>query len=310
MGITDDTDILTDDGWLNISHLTLDHNVATLNPLTKVLEFHKPLILFNYTNISPMYNIVNENVNIHMTLSHPLYASPDNTSWLLTNGSFLMNQTPQFFLTSNLINKMPIIPIYTFTGSNITLSMNKWLQFLGLYLRFGSVDNEQIKQISIDYVSVNSLSYIITNINKELNNGVQFKLISHKTVNGVPTTKIQLPDYAFTNLSEVVPSWCYRLASSQLNILQVNGLVPNSVLPDGKYSSKNKALIDSLQIIYLLANKPQIIQQTQDGSYYLVNQTQLTNSSQFVSNLVGYVYELSVPNFVFMARCHNKPFLL
>ena len=310
MGITEDTDILTDHGWVNISHLTKDNQVATLNPLTKVLEFHKPLILFNYTNISPMYNIVNENVDVCMTLSHPLYASPDNISWVLTNGSYLMNQESQINLTSAFINKAATVVSYTFTGSTVSLSMNKWLQFLGLYLRFGSVCNDQKRLISVNYVSVNSLSYIITNINKELTNGLQFKLVSHKIVNGVPVSIIKLPDYVFADLADVVPSWCYRLGSAQLNILQVNGLVPDNKLPNGHYSSPNKALIDCLQVIYLLTNKPQIIKQAQDGSYYLVSQTQLTNSGQFVSNLVGYVYELSVPNFVFMARRHNKPILL
>jgi hypothetical protein len=190
--------------------------------------------------------------------------------------------------------------------------MNKWLQFLGLYLRFGSVGDDQKKQINVNYVSTNSLSFIITNINSELTDGSQFRLVSSSIVNGLRISIIQLPDYAFAELSNLssVPTWCYKLGPAQLNVLQVNGLVPDSRFPNGFYSNTNKALMDSLQVIYLLANKPRIVKQAQDGSYYLDSQTQITNSGQFASNLVGYVYELSVPNFVFMARRNGKPVLL
>jgi hypothetical protein len=309
MGITDDHDILTDQGWINISHLTKDHFVATLNPLTKVLEFNKPFILYNYTNISPMYNIVDDNIDLCMTMAHPLYASPNNTKWSLTNGSYLSNQTTPFYLTSNLQNKATTISTYQFANGP-SLTMNKWLQFMGLFLRFGKITNTTTQLISINYVSTNSLSYIITNINSELTDGSQFKLISHSIVDGVSVTIVKIPSYALADLmalNGIVPAWCYRLGGAQLNILQVNGIVPDTKLPNGIYSTKNKALIDSLQIIYLLANKPRIIQPSTDGSYSLVTQSQPSIASQFISSLVGYVYEMSVPNFIFMARRRNKP---
>jgi hypothetical protein len=313
MGITDDYDVLTDDGWINIGKLTKDDNVATLNPLNKVLEYNKPIILYNYTNISPMFNISNDNVDVCMTINHPMYASQDNLSWALTNGSFLLNETNQYYLSANIKNKFTSIPTYTFSTAPVTLTMNKWLQFMGMFMRYGKITNLVDGLTTISYVSVNSLSWIITKINNELPVDKQFKLINSSTVDGVTTTIVKIPNYAILILNGIdnkLPSWCYKLSVSQLNILLVEGLVSPNKFPYEKYTTKNKSLADSLQAINLLANKPRIISKEVDGSYYLDIQTTITNNNQFVSTLIGYVYELSVPNFIFMARRKNKPLLI
>lgn len=308
MGLTDDHDVLTDQGWVNISHLTTDNYVATLNPLNKSLEWHKPITLYQYNDISDMYNVVDANVDVCMTLSQPLYVSADNKAWQLSSGSVLANNTSPSFLTSAMANTQATVANYTFNGTAKTVAMNKWLPFLGLYLRYGSVFNQSGNLINLSSMAIEQLASIVNGLNYELRNDVQIKIMSYNIdSNGLANTIIHLPDFVMNDLTSMsgLPSWCLHLGATQMALLLCDNL-----LPSVPFTTSNKNLIDSLQAAYLLAGKPMVVNQLQGGLYYLAAQIQPTTVNQSISNFVGYVHELSVQNFVFMARRHGKPVLI
>lgn len=68
-----ETEIMTLDGWKFFKDLKDDETIATLNPDTKQVEFHKinEKIEFHYDGI--MYDIFNSTINLSVTEGHNLY---------------------------------------------------------------------------------------------------------------------------------------------------------------------------------------------------------------------------------------------
>jgi len=303
MGISDDHDILTDNGWINISSINIDSYVATLNPLNGCIEYHKPISISNFNTIGQMYNIENDDINCCITLNQPIYVSKETNKWYLDSGSNLLNINT-VNLTSKMLNKVANVANYTFHGTNKTIAMNKWLPLCGLFFRYGGVFNSSSKIISITTISIERLVSVVNGLNNELKNDVQLKILSYNIdSNGLATTLIKVPDFVFADLSANVPQWCYRLNAQQLVILLCDQYLPSNSV----YSTENKILIDSLQALYLLAGQPFIVKQLQNGQYYLDEQGELTNTNQFSSEFVGIIYELRIQNFIFMVRKDDKP---
>lgn len=71
---SDDTEVLTNKGWLHWEFLTLDHKVATINSRFELVYEH-PTELFSYNHNGPMKHICSDTVDILVTPNHRMFVS-------------------------------------------------------------------------------------------------------------------------------------------------------------------------------------------------------------------------------------------
>lgn len=70
---SDDTQVLTEDGWKNIADLTLEDKVCTLNPENRIFEYVNPAQLEKYEHDGKMYSIRSKHIDLMVTLDHNMY---------------------------------------------------------------------------------------------------------------------------------------------------------------------------------------------------------------------------------------------
>lgn len=77
---SDDTETLTDKGWIKWDEYESGMRIATVNPQTLVLEYHKPFgdraLVYDVKDV-PMYHVFKQNVDILVTPKHRMMYSTD-----------------------------------------------------------------------------------------------------------------------------------------------------------------------------------------------------------------------------------------
>ena len=76
---TPDHEVLTEDGWIPIKEVTMDHKVASLNPETHEIEYHKPTERFEYDFDGQLYHIENQQIDLTVTQNHKMYVKKRNS---------------------------------------------------------------------------------------------------------------------------------------------------------------------------------------------------------------------------------------
>lgn len=74
-----ETDVLTLAGWRPWPEVTEADRLATLNPATGKVEYHKPLRLVRYVYTGRMYRVDSHQVDLLVTPDHRMYACPTTT---------------------------------------------------------------------------------------------------------------------------------------------------------------------------------------------------------------------------------------
>src|SRR4030042_3930453 len=69
----DKTEVLTKDGWKLFRDITELDELATLNPLTHEIEYHRYLRMFHYNHSGKMYRIKSKQVDLLVTPNHKMY---------------------------------------------------------------------------------------------------------------------------------------------------------------------------------------------------------------------------------------------
>jgi len=137
-----DTDILTKDGWKRFYELNKDDLVYTLNPNTHEIELEDIKRTFEHDYSGDMYKIDNEQVNLLVTPNHKLYVCKDRFNdyssdyklveaqnlgyrkWYFKKNGMWSGKNEKYFILGN--NK---------------IDMKLFLQFLGIYLSDGCIQN-------------------------------------------------------------------------------------------------------------------------------------------------------------------------
>jgi len=68
---TPDHDVLTTDGWVNITKLTYDHLLASLNPKTGKVEYQSPTEIVSFEHKDDIVEV--DGIGIKVTLNHKMY---------------------------------------------------------------------------------------------------------------------------------------------------------------------------------------------------------------------------------------------
>jgi hypothetical protein len=70
---SEDTEILTDQGWKRISKLSGSELVMTLNPKTSEIEYQKPRKYYIYDYDGTMLHFQSKFINLLVTLNHQMF---------------------------------------------------------------------------------------------------------------------------------------------------------------------------------------------------------------------------------------------
>ncbi len=139
--LLDIADVLTDKGWVNITKITKDHNIATLVD-GKYLKYVKPIDTYSWGYKGQMYKLRSQLVDIDCTIDHELYVKKrDHSEFELVKASDIYGK--RFKLKKWAENNNP--DIENIQIGNKTIKMDDFLDFLGIFIADGWVENNNTR---------------------------------------------------------------------------------------------------------------------------------------------------------------------
>lgn len=149
-----DTEVLTSTGWLAFPDLTMDHQLATVDPVTRSLTYERPTRIIDLPYDGDVHVVSNQRHDFVVTPEHKMLVrkwderartlSPDfsfipmkDVGWytgLLTNVSWAGTDQSNTYT-------IPGVPGYKRAAQrdDLVLPMHTWLYFLGMYLAEGTM---------------------------------------------------------------------------------------------------------------------------------------------------------------------------
>jgi len=101
----EETEVLTNHGWKKISKADYDDEICTLNLERDLIEFQKPLKIFNYDYRGKMYRLKTKRVDLFVTPNHNLLCSHcdfrKKPIFSLKEARFLFNKSKRFKKNGN-----------------------------------------------------------------------------------------------------------------------------------------------------------------------------------------------------------------
>lgn len=141
-----ETSLLTRQGWKPVAEVTLDDELATLNPETEELEYHKPTHVHSFAHTGEMYYLNTKHLNMLVTPEHRLWvARPGQTYGEVTAKDFYESKGEwQFKKDCKWVGEerllMEFEPYIARNSREQVLEsvpMDIWLRFIGYYLSEG-----------------------------------------------------------------------------------------------------------------------------------------------------------------------------
>lgn len=145
----EETEVLTSHGWKHIKDVTLDDNVATLNPDTGVFDYLKPDVVHKYEHSGKMYRLSNSCLDILVTTNHRLLVQRrGHTRFEFMEAGDALGRRLSY--KKDGVWRGTEVKSFTFpsyqighrwglvTRPEVTVSMDTFLMLLGMYLSEGS----------------------------------------------------------------------------------------------------------------------------------------------------------------------------
>ncbi len=341
--LTGDHEVLTLSGWKNIKEINISDTIATLNPESGCLEYHKPTGVVNFEHTGKMYDIKARGVELTTTLNHKMYVKEKNKDFKLVEARELYGK--RVYYKKDCINKVDDVFKFTLPKyirvqpknigninyDDVQVDMDSFLEFLGIYLAEGWIDNSSCIRIAVHKERVKTkLIEILPNIES-------LYTIYQAEPDYMYIRNPQLSSYLKQfgkSYNKYLPRWCYSLSKRQSALL-LNGLM----LGDGYYDNRRKSweyytgskeLADGVQILAIMSGQTASMSiKNTKGEIVIINGVETKRNSDqyriYVSNYalnkeplvggattqeqiidyIGKVYCLVVPNHIFMARKNN-----
>lgn len=267
MCLTPDHEVLTLDGWKNITDVTLYDKVATLNPYGDIIEWDFPTETYKFAIDEEIYSIENEHISLRVTLNHKMYVREygENT-YKLIEARNIIGQDVEYLKSG----------INSLSGNN-NKDIRNFAQLL--YKMDLSILSETDKKELYDKFDIDILNnnlediklpkwiYMLDNISSSL-----------------------LIEYILDNFSFVQFFTYYCNSQFTIDILQLLVLL--------SYYKINYDLQISTE-----ENRFKI-EVNEFNDKFLKSQTSTTN--EYKQQYKGDVYCINVPNHIFMTRRNNK----
>jgi len=152
-----ETKLLTKNrGWVSVAEVTLEDQLATMNPATEELEWNCPTHIHKYDHTGLMYQLVTKHLDMLVTPNHNLWAKKRGSSgYQAVTAEELFNSDARWQFKKDMKWKGEEQPIYFFPVSTRKYSregqvlsqvaMDDWLQFLGFYIAEGWCQGNYVK---------------------------------------------------------------------------------------------------------------------------------------------------------------------
>lgn len=147
------TEVLTDSGWKHFSALEYTDKICTLNPDTKIIEYHKPTNIIAEDYCGPMHKYCGRRLNFMTTPNHKHYVgkrSSKNAPKLETSDD-IFGRSRLFYRTGTWVGtelERITIPGVTYTTPTgkvvvkdpIVFNAGDFMEFFGFYITEGHCD--------------------------------------------------------------------------------------------------------------------------------------------------------------------------
>jgi hypothetical protein len=292
--LTEDHEVLTNDGWKFINNITTDDKVAVLKD-DRRLVYENPMEVHKYPEYSgTMYNISNSQIDLNVTKDHRMYVKHEHKNNKVKN--YILDKA------SNIIGKYVRykkdcvwdVPDYQFIipGSKNEINMEAWLLFFGKWIA-SNCDNKVMYQFGY------------------YNNTDDTKNITEYLCNNMYTDTLCMPE------------WVWKLSSKQVKILMKSMIATNMTIGNYKYNNmfctKYESLADDMMRLCIHAGWSGIKSIYKNNTWKITiikkknnpyaNANDLHKEKQHcerVYNYKGSVYCISVSSEVFMVRRNGK----
>lgn len=243
--LTNDHDVLTLDGWKNITEITKNDKVATLK--NNVLVYEHPTQIFDYPNYEgSMYHIKNSSIDLSVTGNHRMWVSRKygrKQEWQpydFENAEDIVGKHRKYKKDAEWNAKyyqfvLPEEINYSTKEikEQFKPNMDDWLTFFGIWYAEGWATGNDTRGkviISVDKQRVKDALYkALTNMN--------YKYYLDKDTEKLNICDIQLYRYmkplSVGAYNKVMPSWVMKL-----NKLQSQKLINSMLLGDGSSNKK------------------------------------------------------------------------
>jgi len=332
---SEDTEVLTKNGWKLIKEVNFNDEIITLNPKTNYIEYHKPTRLFKYEHNDEMIHFKSRNIDLIVTKNHKL--------WVAKDSSKNRKYDERKFELDYAINFLDKRHYQTVRSNGVYGSINynnNLMKLIGFFIGDGYMNLSYGKQIKF-------------HIKKER----KIKFIKDLTINlGFSLTKLKNNQYAITiNNKETLELFkaCYTDRKEKtiprkilFNAMQENlkNLMYGYLFADGDYkllkrgiyeaTTTSKRLVDDLQSLAVLVGygftKLNFVPKREDVLWKNGKITKKENIKELFTFRIltkkldvrfnnsnkepkpeiikynGYIYSLEVPNHIIMVRRNEK----
>jgi hypothetical protein len=342
--LTDDHDVLTNNGWKSIKDVTLEDRVCTLNDKQE-LEYSNPSQLYEFDcQNEDLYHIKSQQIDLLTTQHHKMYVKTRNaTSFSLIEAKDIRGKRVQYKKDGSNMNKDYQLILDTehhHSSNNIDLNMNLFLEWFGYWISDGWVCQNKNSEYRIEVcLCIQKDRDRFTELSKALGYNV-YPSSDHTKLF---ITNKQLASYLFSYskgaINKSLPDWVWELSEHQVRTL-IKGLVAGdgTVMKNGveRFFTSSVTMSDQFQRLCLhagwSANKKKIYdagtkfvikgKHTQANADFwaltinkhkntpMVNHGHVKEQKIQTEGLVpftGKVYCIEVPSHVFYVRRNGKP---
>lgn len=341
---SDDTEVLTNNGWKLFENIKDGDTFATLNTTTGYIEYQKSYDFIKSKFEGNMISISNKRKTIDklVTPNHMVWRTDRNKKGLFTQradqltdrgyipraGKWIGIDTEYFEIPayskkwySGLNNK-----IYKeYNKESVKIKMSSWVKFMGWYLSEGNVD---------DYNVVISQTKYRDQVREVLN---ELPFNFGETERSFRISSIQLVEYLKDFglcYEKYIPDYIKELTPELIEIFLHNFCLGDGSHHKGNryyYSTSERMSNDITELIFKINKVANIIEyptkgttmSVRGGKEYIRNHNKFviteckntdyyfdSTSSDYITEVPynGYVYDVTVPNHTLYVRRNGKPF--
>ena len=342
--LTEDHDVLTENGWKSIKDVTLKDKVCTLNDKQE-LEYSNPSELYEFDcENEDMYHIKSQQIDLLTTQNHKMYVKTRNAkSFSLIEAKDIQGKRVQYKKDGSNMNKdyQFILDIeHHHSSNNVNLNMDLFLEWFGYWISDGWVYENKNSEYRIEVcLCIQKDRERFTELSKELG----YNVYSSSDRTKLFITNKQLAQYLliYSNgaIHKSLPDWVWNLSERQVRIL-IKGLIAGdgTIMKSGveRFFTSSVVLADQFQRLCLhagwSANKKKIYdagtkfvikgKHTQANADLwgltinkhkntpMVNHGHVKEQKIQTEGLVpftGKVYCIQVPSHIFYVRRNGKP---
>lgn len=307
---SEDTELLTDKGWLTHDKITDAVKLATMNPDTGFMEFQPALKKFEQQYSGPMYHFESDAMDHLVTPNHKmLYHTQYTKDWRKCTAE-------DFGETGKIVPVSAIVTNPDFDISDDALRLITWV------VADGSLNLTTVRWHLAKQRKIERLTALLNRLGLDYN----LTKTNYTTTGGLPTTSISMTNFAFIEKS--LPEFFYKLSARQADIViqeyshtdgsrQVVGTSETDYDSDDVHiqlSSNQKADIDLLQYLAVAAGHKANLSENTKGRYntqYFLSIRQNTTEtrSDYARKKTSYngtVFCFETANHTLIARRNGK----